>query len=346
MKRTIALSVLALSIVMPMRSNAQIDSDLDRVPDPYDNCRTSSNPDQVDCDGDGYGNRCDADFDQDLSPNLGEFGVFLAVFGIPASQTLGRCMGPDHDSSGTVTTADFGIFYALLFSPKYTLGPSGLACASAARGACSNHVKDGIGGSSATTDGEAGHPNQLVSPTDHSVVVFEVPPGHAGSFARIELVAGAPGGQCMDGNQCHAAATYRLVGWNDLTAAAADPTNAGGTALFDVDVTSRLTITDGFGVSDGGGLAVPPYPTSLLSFATVGAGAACPATGCVFGILADVSQVGLPFAPLNVQILGSSLAIPPYAPNPLTPLARRLCPACGLDGVATGGMGAGWVVAP
>jgi hypothetical protein len=41
------------------------DSDGDGIPDQDDNCPSTSNPDQLDTDGDGFGNNCDADDDND-----------------------------------------------------------------------------------------------------------------------------------------------------------------------------------------------------------------------------------------------------------------------------------------
>ncbi len=55
--------------------NPMVDSDGDGVDDPFDNCPVHANPDQLDGDGDGYGNRCDADFNQDGVVGLPDFAA-------------------------------------------------------------------------------------------------------------------------------------------------------------------------------------------------------------------------------------------------------------------------------
>ena len=52
------------------------DYDGDAVPDSIDNAYMSSNPGQQDTDGDGYGNACDADFNNDGNVNLVDNAIF------------------------------------------------------------------------------------------------------------------------------------------------------------------------------------------------------------------------------------------------------------------------------
>jgi hypothetical protein len=102
-----------------------IDTDADLVPDQFDNCRIRSNGpnqapnNQVDGDLDGYGNRCDADYNNDMEVNGGDFGRFVAAF-----NTADPIV--DLSGDGFVNGADFGLF---LSNFGKLAGPSGLACA-------------------------------------------------------------------------------------------------------------------------------------------------------------------------------------------------------------------------
>jgi hypothetical protein len=94
------------------------DLDRDGILDSTDNCSIHSNPQQGDPDLDGYGNRCDGDFDQDGDVDDDDFDILIG----------GGC-GPicDLDESGTTgDLADLMIFASLYGEPP---GPSGLACA-------------------------------------------------------------------------------------------------------------------------------------------------------------------------------------------------------------------------
>lgn len=116
-------------------AGAAIDTDGDLVPDQWDNCRSLANgpnegSNQVDSDLDGYGNRCDADFDNSLTVTGADFGQWLGTFGTR------NCGETDHDGSCTITTADFAIFFSYHQRPPGSPGPSGLFCASGTATAC------------------------------------------------------------------------------------------------------------------------------------------------------------------------------------------------------------------
>ncbi len=118
------------------------DTDGDEVPNFADNCVVvrngpNENFDQLDSDFDGFGNACDADYDQDDSVSVADFGPWLACF----QNTLGHPLDPDctrsdFDGDGDVTTADFVVFLAQFQGAP--LGPSGLRCADGTIGAATS----------------------------------------------------------------------------------------------------------------------------------------------------------------------------------------------------------------
>ncbi|RRQ21111.1 hypothetical protein D6C00_03475 [Thiohalobacter thiocyanaticus] len=90
------------------------DHDGDGVPDSQDNCVYHVNPDQYDSNGDGYGNRCDADLNDDGFVNLTDFSLFRQSYGSTDEDA-------DFDGSGFVNLADLSIlrqFYAASPGPS------------------------------------------------------------------------------------------------------------------------------------------------------------------------------------------------------------------------------------
>ena len=106
------------------------DSDLDAVADAGDNCMLAPNgpalPDaggnsQCDSDGDGYGNLCDGDMNQNNVTNNQDYGLFRAQLGQPSvAPTFNKA---DINCNGTVNNQDYGLFRGLLGAAP---GPSGL----------------------------------------------------------------------------------------------------------------------------------------------------------------------------------------------------------------------------
>lgn len=98
------------------------DSDADGVPDFRDNCKNVANADVAcDTDSDGYGNRCDADYDQDMAVGGPDFSFWTMS---PKADVL------DHNCDGTNGGGpDYGT-WVQQFGLGYP-GPSGLACAGA-----------------------------------------------------------------------------------------------------------------------------------------------------------------------------------------------------------------------
>jgi hypothetical protein len=131
LKLALLVGLFAFGYAMSAAAGAVTDTDADLVPDQFDNCRLVANgPNQGTNQVDGYGNRCDTDYDNSLTTTTADFGAFLATFG---TNNLGET---DHDGSGTITTADFGIFLGKFSATPGAPGPSGLACASGTATAC------------------------------------------------------------------------------------------------------------------------------------------------------------------------------------------------------------------
>ncbi|MFK7887341.1 MAG: thrombospondin type 3 repeat-containing protein [Gammaproteobacteria bacterium] len=93
-----------------------VDSDNDGVADDMDNCSTLANADQVDSNGDGYGNACDADFNNDCVVNVVDLGIMRTVFFTADADT-------DLNNDGVVNVLDLGLLRTQFFAAP---GPSGL----------------------------------------------------------------------------------------------------------------------------------------------------------------------------------------------------------------------------
>lgn len=92
------------------------DGDGDGLPDGADNCTLAANADQRDTDGDGIGNLCDPDLNNDCLVNFTDLAAMKSVF---------FSADPDADlnGDGAVNFGDVGILKAFFFAAP---GPSGL----------------------------------------------------------------------------------------------------------------------------------------------------------------------------------------------------------------------------
>ena len=93
-----------------------VDSDGDGVTDATDNCQLEANPDQRDTNGDGFGNACDADLNDDCVTNFTDLGSMKAVF-------FTQNPDADLDGDGSVNFSDLVIMKSSFFAPP---GPSGV----------------------------------------------------------------------------------------------------------------------------------------------------------------------------------------------------------------------------
>ncbi|EAR11054.1 hypothetical protein [Reinekea blandensis] len=106
-----ALSLSALS----QAADVAVDSDKDGIADAIDNCVKHSNPIQLDADADGFGNRCDADFN-----NSGRVDKQDRQFLLTRLES--RDPLTDLDEDGVTTKADLELLDRLMEQPP---GPRG-----------------------------------------------------------------------------------------------------------------------------------------------------------------------------------------------------------------------------
>ena len=98
-----------------------VDTDGDTVPDPIDNCTLVPNPSQCDSDGDGFGNHCDGDLNNNTFTNSQDYLLFRAQ--LSQSSDPPTYNQADINCNGVVNAQDYLLFRDLLGKPS---GPSGL----------------------------------------------------------------------------------------------------------------------------------------------------------------------------------------------------------------------------
>lgn len=95
----------------------QADTDGDGVIDFQDNCTLIANADQRDTNGDGFGNVCDPDLDNNGVVNFGDVSLWVPFFLTSASDQ-------DFNGDGFVNFVDYALFPQFFLQPP---GPSGVA---------------------------------------------------------------------------------------------------------------------------------------------------------------------------------------------------------------------------
>ncbi len=112
---------LILALAVPLQSWAA-DTDGDGIQDGFDNCIAVANPAQCDSDGDGYGNACDGDLNNNGTTNAQDTALFRAQLGQPSLSPAYNAA--DFNCNGAVNAQDAGLFRQRVGLPP---GPSGLA---------------------------------------------------------------------------------------------------------------------------------------------------------------------------------------------------------------------------
>jgi hypothetical protein len=97
-----------------------LDSDGDMRDDNSDNCLFVFNPDQRDTDGDGYGNRCDGDLNNDGATNTIDLNQFKLTYRLAYGEE-GFNDNADFNGDKVINTLDLNIFKGLYRKPP---GPS------------------------------------------------------------------------------------------------------------------------------------------------------------------------------------------------------------------------------
>ncbi len=100
------------------------DTDGDGVRDGTDNCTLVANPTQIDSNGDGYGNICDADINNSGLTTSSDFNLLRTCInqaGYPTGSAT--CQAADMNASGTVTSTDFNLLRTRINTAP---GPSGV----------------------------------------------------------------------------------------------------------------------------------------------------------------------------------------------------------------------------
>ncbi|MCZ4313840.1 PQQ-dependent sugar dehydrogenase [Comamonadaceae bacterium G21597-S1] len=92
------------------------DTDGDGFADNVDNCKNTSNPNQLNSDGDAYGNLCDADFNNDGYVNSLDLGMLRNAMGSARGQPAFNA-NVDMNGDGLVNALDLGLFRARFGKP-------------------------------------------------------------------------------------------------------------------------------------------------------------------------------------------------------------------------------------
>lgn len=119
--------LIAVGLSVASVAGPAVDTDGDGIFNVLDNCSSLANkaPQDCDTDNDGYGNRCDGDYNNDKVVTAADFGTFFLP-DFKKGKDSGK--GTDSNCDNVVTAADFGGGFLPQFKAGKP-GPSGLFCA-------------------------------------------------------------------------------------------------------------------------------------------------------------------------------------------------------------------------
>ncbi|MFK8028826.1 MAG: thrombospondin type 3 repeat-containing protein [Gammaproteobacteria bacterium] len=101
----------------------RIDSDGDGVTDTMDNCTLVANPSQLDSNGDGFGNLCDPDLDNNGTVAFSDYAAMIMAFlSVPGDPNWNE--DADLNGDGVISFQDLSVFPAFFLGSP---GPSGVA---------------------------------------------------------------------------------------------------------------------------------------------------------------------------------------------------------------------------